>query len=116
VQPYPGPGEKIRISTAGGTEPIWNPNGRELLYRWHKQVFSAAIRSLSPFRADTPRLVFESKPGEYDSTSPIRSWNVSPDGRTFLLARYAESKDKPVTAIHVVLNWTEELKRIVPTK
>jgi hypothetical protein len=79
-------------------------------------VFSAAIRSLSPFRADTPRLVFESKPGEYDSTSPIRSWNVSPDGRTFLLARYAESKDKPVTAIHVVLNWTEELKRIVPTK
>ena len=33
VQPYPGPGEKIRISTAGGLEPIWTANGRELLYR-----------------------------------------------------------------------------------
>ena len=33
VQPYPGPGEKTRISTAGGFEPIWTANGRELLYR-----------------------------------------------------------------------------------
>lgn len=75
-------------------------------------VFSATVRLLSPFRADTPRAVFESKPGEYDSMSPIRSWNVSADGRRFLLSRYAESTDKPVTAIHVVLNWADELKRV----
>jgi eukaryotic-like serine/threonine-protein kinase len=116
VQPYPGPGEKIRISTAGGTEPIWSPNGRELLYRWGGQVFSAAISSLAPFRVDTPRPVFESKPGEYDATTPIRSWNVSADGRRFLLSRYAESKAKPVSSVHVVLNWAEELKRLAPAK
>src|SRR5262249_55155602 len=29
VQPYPGPGGKWQLSTEGGTEPIWNPNGRE---------------------------------------------------------------------------------------
>ena len=33
VQPCPGPGEKIRISTAGGMDPIWRANGREQLYR-----------------------------------------------------------------------------------
>ena len=33
VQPYPGPGEKIRISTHFGHEPIWTRNGREILYR-----------------------------------------------------------------------------------
>jgi Tol biopolymer transport system component/predicted Ser/Thr protein kinase len=33
VQPYPGPGGKWQISTEGGTEPMWNPNGRELFYR-----------------------------------------------------------------------------------
>jgi Tol biopolymer transport system component len=27
VRPYPGPGEKIRISTTGGSEPIWTANG-----------------------------------------------------------------------------------------
>ena len=80
------------------------------------QVFSTAIRSLSPFLADTPRLLFELKAGEYDSTSPVRSWSVSADGQRFLLSRFIESTDKPVTMMHVVLNWAEELKRLVPAK
>jgi len=120
VQPYPGPGEKTRVSTNGGLEPIWTSSGRELLYRAFsregQQFFSVAIHSLSPFRADAPRLMFETKRDEYDSTVPIRSWDSSSDGQRFLLARYIGSTDKPVTTMHVVLNWTEELKRLVPTK
>ena len=115
VQPYPGPGEKIRVSTSGGGEPLWSPNGRELFYRWQtpdrQQFFSAAVTSVAPFRIDTPRLMFENKTFEYDNTVPIRSWNISPDGQRFLLLRFAPSTDKPVTSMHVVLNWTEELKR-----
>jgi hypothetical protein len=57
--------------------------------------------------------MFENKTFEYDSTSPIRSWSVSPDGR-FLLSRFAPQTNKPVTSMHVVLNWTEELKRRAP--
>jgi serine/threonine-protein kinase len=110
VQPYPGPGEKIRISTTGGIEPIWTATAREILYRDDRQVFSATIRSLSPFRVDPPRVLFATK-GQYDSTSPLRSWNVSADGERFLFSRFAESPDKPVTAIDVVLNWSEGLKR-----
>ncbi len=120
VQPYPGPGEKTRVSTSGGTSPIWAGNGRELLYRSYtpdrQQFFSTTIRSVSPFRVDTPRLLFEAKAGEYDSTTPERSWDISPDGKRFLLLRPAESTDKPVAAMHVVLNWAEELKRLVPPK
>jgi hypothetical protein len=121
VQPYPGPGEKIRISTNGGSQPIWTANGREILYRANtlsapRGFFSAAIRSLSPFRADVPRLLFEDKANEYGGTTPVRGWDVSADGQRFLLTRPVESTDKPVTVMHVVLNWTEELKRLVPTK
>jgi Tol biopolymer transport system component len=120
VQAYPGPGEKTRISANGGTEPIWTANSRELLYRAFTPsglaFFSAAIRSLSPFRTDPPRLLFEAKPGEYDSTAPVRGWDVSADGQRFLLLRPMASTDKPVTVMHVVLNWAEELKRLVPTK
>ena len=115
LQSYPASGQKTRVSTSGGTEPIWTLNGREILYRNAGQFFSATIRSASPFQIDPPRLLFATK-GEYDSTSPLRGWNVSPDGRRFLLTRFAESKDKPVTAVHVVLNWAEELKRLVPPK
>ena len=49
VQPYPGPGEKVRVSTdstSGGTEPVWAPDGRELLYRGFGSdggVFAATI-------------------------------------------------------------------------
>jgi hypothetical protein len=61
-------------------------------------------------------VLFENKTFEYDNTVPIRSWNVSPDGQRFLLLRFAPSTDKTVTAMHVVLNWTEELKRRVPAQ
>ena len=33
MQPYPGPGAKLQISIDGGTEPTWNPSGRELFFR-----------------------------------------------------------------------------------
>ena len=120
VQPYPGPGEKIRISTAGGFEPIWSPDGKELFYRMDsadkQQFFSAAIRSLSPFQCDMPRVLFEARANEYDSTAPDRSWDVSADGRRFLLLRRIPSTDTPVTAVQVVLDWTDELKHLVAAK
>jgi serine/threonine-protein kinase len=115
VQPYPGPGEKVRVSTDGGTEPVWTANGRELVFRNGGQFLSAAVRSVTPFRVDPPRVVFTTK-GEYDSTGPLRSWNLTADGQRFLLSRFAGSSDKPVTALNVVLNWAGELKRLAPPK
>ena len=118
VQPYPGPGEKVRVSTNGGQEPIWSRNGRELFYRAatkeRQQFFAAAVTSVSPFRIETPRVMFDNTTFEYDSTGPIRSWDVSPDGQRFLLLKFAPSTARPVTAINFVMNWTEELKRRVP--
>jgi hypothetical protein len=93
-------------------------HGRDLFYRSvtleRQEFFSAAIRSTSPFRVDTPHLMFAARAGEYDSTVPQRSWDVAADGKRFLLSKPANATDKPVTEMHVVLNWTEELKRLVP--
>ena len=33
VQPFPAPGPRVRVSTAGGSFPSWTRNGRELVYR-----------------------------------------------------------------------------------
>jgi serine/threonine protein kinase/Tol biopolymer transport system component len=121
VQPYPGPGEKIRISTNVGYEPIWTRSGREILYRsstrdGERHFYSVVIRSLSPFRFDPPRLLFKAKPGDFDSTSPIRGWDATADGQRFLMDKPLPPTDKPVTELNVVLNWTDELMRRVPTK
>ena len=45
---------------------------------------------------------------------PERSWDVSADGKRFLLVKPGPLTDKPVTMMHVVLNWAEELKRLAP--
>ena len=92
---------------------------RELLYTsvpgsHQERFFSVAIRSFSPFRTDAPRLLFEAEPGEYEGTGPVRGWDVSAHGQRFLLRRPIESTDPPVTTIHVVQNWFEELKERVP--
>ena len=64
----------------------------------------------------TPRVLFKARANEYDRTAPVSAWDTTADGQRFLLLRNHESTDKPVSAMHVVLYWTDELKRRVPAK
>ncbi len=113
VQPYPGPGGKWQISTEGGTEPVWNPNGRELFYRSGDKMMAVDIATQPGFAAGTPRMLFE---GPYEPAPvPIDNYDVSPDGQRFLMIKPSEQAQAAPTQINVVLNWFEELKRRVPT-
>ena len=112
VQPYPGPGGKWQISTEGGTEPVWNPNGRELFYRNGGKMMVVEITTQPSFAVGRPRMLFEG--GQYIPPSalypyPFPNYDVSPDGQRFLMIT-GESKPQ----INVVLNWFEELKQKVP--
>ena len=121
VRPIAGTGERVRVSPGAGLDPLWAADGRELLY-WsfvregsqvRPQLFSVAIRSVAPFRFDAPRLVLETT-APYAHSSPDRSWAISPDGKRFLMQSFAGlSEDPPVAALQVVINWGEELKRLV---
>jgi eukaryotic-like serine/threonine-protein kinase len=113
VQPYPGPGGKWQISTEGGTEPEWNPNGRELFYRNGDKMMTVEIATQPGFVAGKPRMLFE---GRYEvAPAPIDNYDVSPDGQRFLMVKPSEQAEAAPTQINVVLNWFEELKRRVPT-
>jgi hypothetical protein len=112
VQPYPGPGGKWQISTDGGTEPVWNRNGRELFYRNGNRMMAVEITTQPNFALGNPRVLFE---GPYVlATVPISNYDVSPDGRRFLMVKPTEQAQAAPTQINVVLNWFEELKRRVP--
>jgi eukaryotic-like serine/threonine-protein kinase len=113
VQPYPGPGGKWQISTEGGTEPVWNGNGRELFYRSGEKMMAVDIATQPGFAAGTPRVLFE---GRYEPASvPVSNYDVSPDGQRFLMLKPVEQTEAAPTQINVVLNWFEELKQKVPT-
>jgi Tol biopolymer transport system component len=113
VQPYPGPGGKWQISTDGGTEPVWNPNGRELFYRSGDKMMAVDIATQPSFIVGKPLMLFE---GQYRPT-PVTfpNYDVSPDGQRFLMLKPSEQAQTAPTQINVVLNWFEELKRRVPS-
>jgi Tol biopolymer transport system component len=113
VQPYPGPGGKWQISTEGGGEPMWNPNGRELFYRSGDKMMAVDITTQPSFTVGKPRMVFE---GPYVPTpATLPNYDVSPDGQRFLMLKPVEQAQAAPTQINVVLNWFEELKQKVPT-
>jgi len=113
VQPYPGPGGKWQISTEGGTEPLWNPNGRELFYRSGDKIMAAEIITQPSFSAGKSKILFG---GPYQPTpATLTNYDVSPDGQRFLMLKPTEQAEAAPTQINVVLNWFEELKRRVPT-
>jgi eukaryotic-like serine/threonine-protein kinase len=112
VQPYPGPGGKWQISTEGGTEPVWNPKGRELFYRSGDKMMAVDIATQPGFAAGKPRMLFE---GQYVPTpATLHNYDVSPDGQRFLMLKPSEQAQSAPTQINVVLNWFEELKQKVP--
>jgi len=113
VQPYPGPGGKWQISNGGGSEPVWNPSGRELFYRSGDKMMAVEITTQPSFAAGKPRMLFE---GRYETPPfPIANYDVSSDGRRFLMLKPIEQAQAVPTQINVVLNWFEELKQKVPT-
>jgi serine/threonine protein kinase/Tol biopolymer transport system component len=113
MQPYPGPGGKWQISTEGGTEPVWNPNGRELFYRSGDKMMAVDIATQPGFTAGKPRMLFE---GQYlPTTTTPPNYDVSADGQRFLMLKSVEQAASAPTQINVVLNWFEDLKRRVPT-
>jgi Tol biopolymer transport system component len=114
VQPYPGPGGKYQISTEGGTEPIWNPKGKELFYRSGHKMMAVDVATQPSFSIGKPKMLFQ---GPYVPTSTaLPYYDVSPDGQRFLMIKPTEQTASPsLTQIVVVQNWFEELKRLVPT-
>ena len=70
---------------------------------------AVAVTTSPEFRAEPPRRVFE---GEFIDV-PGRAYDVTPDGQRFLMLEDARSAT--VTKLNVVVNWFEELERLVPT-
>jgi Tol biopolymer transport system component len=111
VQPFPGPGGKSQISAGGGTEPVWNHNGRELFYRDGDKMMAVDIATQPGFSAGKPRELFE---GHYEpSPGSNPNYDVSLDGRRFLMVKPTEQKESSAQIV-LVLNWFEELRRRVP--
>jgi hypothetical protein len=104
VMPYGTPGAPVRVSPAGGREPAWAPDGRELYYIEGPRLMAVAVETRTGFRAGAPRTLFEGL--VRDSQPP--SYAVAPDGR-FLIKRVEGAPPPP--PITVVQNALASLER-----
>jgi serine/threonine-protein kinase len=112
VRPFPGPGGKVQISTEGGAQPVWARNGRELFYRNGDKMMAATVETKPTFTAAKPKLLFE---GRYEAGiyTFAQNYDVSSDGQRFLMIKASE-QESAATQVNVVLNWSEELRRLAP--
>ena len=105
-----------KVSRAGGWEPVWSPDGRELFYR---NVDGSALMVVT---VEAEREVEIGEPEKLLDTPqmPLPFWygsylyDVAPDGR-FLMVHETEERGAPMNLV-VVLNWLKELERLVPTE
>jgi serine/threonine-protein kinase len=115
VQPFPDSGGKWQVSVGGGTEPQWSHDGRELFYRTGEKMMAVEIDTHDGFVPGKPKILFEGHSVPTSNPEYVRAnYDVSPDGQRFLMVAPGDPGRTASNRIEVVLNWTEELKRLAP--
>jgi Tol biopolymer transport system component/tRNA A-37 threonylcarbamoyl transferase component Bud32 len=109
IRPFPGPGSPVRVSVAGGHDPVWSRDGQELFYQEGSKLMAAAVASTSPLQMKAPKMLFDGGFVTWEPNTP-RTYDVAADGRFLMI----EPSTTNAQRFNVVLNWTEELKRLVP--
>jgi hypothetical protein len=106
VQSFPTPSGQRQISSDGGTQPRWAPNGRELFYvSRDRRLMAVSVQTGAAFEAEAPRELFATAL----PAAPLRqAYSVSNDGQRFLMNVPVEARSAPIT---VVLNWTGLLRK-----
>jgi hypothetical protein len=117
VRPFPDAyrGSRWQVSAAGGRQPVWSRDGRELFYRdFSGAVMSVPVAAGPGFAPGRPvRLIEGTGYTGAGAQGGGRTYDVSPDGSRFLMVR---TGDQSTTPLVVVLNWFEELERLAPIR
>jgi hypothetical protein len=114
VRPYPNADAQWKISIAGGEQPRWRGDGKELFFvggdgKMMAVPVKAVVRANPTFEVETPQPLFEvhlARP----PINPLFEYDVTADGKRFLLnTTGASSASAP--QLNVVVNWDAGLKK-----
>jgi serine/threonine protein kinase len=96
VQPFPGPGARIPVSTSGGTQVRWRRDGKELFYIAPTGELTAV--SFDTARIGKPVPLFLAHVGAFQDIS-LPHYIPSSDGQRFLMDTVVEENAPPITVI-----------------
>ena len=109
VRDLAGEQDQVLVSLEGGTEPVWSPDGRELFYRETRQgdphLVAAGIRTNPTLAVTWRKRLFAVS--DIVGTNPHANYDVSPDGKTFVMVRRS-----PAARIVVLQNLPAIVRRL----
>jgi eukaryotic-like serine/threonine-protein kinase len=112
VQAFPPTGRGIRISSGGGLQPRWRRDGRELFYIAPGGSVMATSVTLAPdFKFEPPRELFKVPITSGGPRAFAFHYDVTPDGKRFLVITTPQAEAEGTNPITVVLNWLAGVKK-----
>lgn len=98
VEAFPERSPRKPVSTEGGIQPVWSPEGGELFYRQGQRMMAVKVSATPELTLSAPRVLFE---GRYATGNPHNpNYAISPDGERFLMIE----DDPGSLGFRVVLN------------
>ena len=105
ISPFPNGGGKLQVSQGGGTQPRWRADGKEIFYLdFQGNLLAVPVSSEATLSTGTPVKLFQSHARTAVSSSDLFSYDVTPDGKRFLVDRYVKPATTP--PLSVILNAT----------
>ena len=105
VKPFPGPGEPMPISPAGGVQARWREDGRELFYLTLEGVLTAVPITVRPdgraIQAGPVEPLFHANVGDILGIAQ-QQYIVTDMGQRFLVDSVVEQAAAPIS---LILNW-----------
>ncbi len=102
MQGIPASGAKWQISAAGGDQPRWRRDGKELFFISDDQkLMVVPVKTGAAFEAGAPQPLFDIQPIN-NQLSGRFAYQPTADGQRFLVTAPAGGQTTPLT---VVLNW-----------
>jgi WD40 repeat protein len=112
VQSFPVPSSKFRVSNNGGVQPRWSRDGKELFYiAADGKLMAVDVKTAPTFHAEIPHALFDPHVYGGSTTNYNFRYDVSPDGRRFLVNSAVQSESRAPDPITVVLNWAAGLPK-----
>jgi hypothetical protein len=110
VSPFPSASGKWQVSSAGGQEPRWRRDGKELFYlSADGKMMAAAVKTGDSFEAGSPVALFQTHRRQPVSAQDFFSYDVSDDGQRFLIATKVDEAN--AAPLSVLLNWASEMEK-----
>jgi serine/threonine-protein kinase len=117
VRPYPDVnGGRWLVSAGAGFQPLWSPDSRELFYRdLSGALMRVAVERGPGWAVGATTKLFGAGQYYFGAGEAFgRTYDISRDGRRFLMIKDVASDQSSAPTILVIQNWFEELKARVP--